>query len=111
MNMEQEPAEIRKLIERVESLGETHSLYKYVGLLNQAVQKCETAIAEYIASGNSYGIVKAQEDIAKANLCRIYSKCYHDLSNLYGKTYVNRLFPQLKSSKGVEEPEIESTNE
>ena len=105
--VETEPTLVEKLILGVQSLGEGHPLEEHIGALQAAVDNCKTAITDLKTAITAEKMAEALEAIAKMNLTRQYEQNIYTASSKFGKTFANRLFPQIftpTKSETVVEP-------
>jgi len=107
--VETEPTLVEKLILGIQSLGEGHPLAEHVGTLQEAIDKSKTAINELKTTITAEKMADALEAIAKVNLTRQYEQNIYMASSKFGKTFANRLFPQIKAN-GKSEPDDEPAN-
>lgn len=92
-----EPTLVEKLIIAIQSLGPGHPLVEHTWNLRQAADNCKTAIGELNAAITAQKTAEAFEAIAKVNLTRQYEQNIHMAGSKFGKTFANRLFPQITS--------------
>jgi len=95
--VESEPTLVEKLILGIQSLGD-HPLGEYIASLQSAVENSKTAIGELKEAITDEKMAEALESIAKVNLTRQYALNIYAASSKFGKTYANRLFPQIFTS-------------
>jgi len=100
--VETEPTLVEKLILGVRSLGGGHPLSEHIGPLQEAVDKCKTAIDELKTAITAEKMAEALEAIAKVNLTRQYEQNIYMASSKFGKTFANRLFPQIFTATKIE---------
>ena len=93
--VETEPTLVEKLILGVQSLGEGHPLTEHIGTLQDAINTSKTAIADLKDAITTEKMAEALEAIAKVNLTRQYEQNIYMAGSKFGKTFANRLFPQI----------------
>ncbi len=102
------------LVARLESLGADHQLNRLVAYLQEGIDKCREALANYHNAIRKQKEAEAQEEIAKSNLAKQYEFNYLDSVKMFGKSFANRLFPVIHSSRknqaGKKEKEITQTD-
>lgn len=115
-NFLDEPAEIRKVIDRIRSLGPDHQLSSWAQKLDQCVTASETAITNFKAALTKEASCRTDLSIAKFNLIRAYNNTILQAQQLFGRKNANKLFPQVRSTssdddvnENIEEPELDTT--
>lgn len=99
--IETEPTLVEKLILGLQSLGEGHPLTEHIGALQDAINNSKTAINELKGAITTEKMAEALEAIAKVNLTRQYEQNIYMASSKFGKSFANRLFPQIfNTTKG-----------
>lgn len=100
----EEPAEIEKIVIRIENLGAEHPLFPLAAELREKITKCQTAITNHYEAIRQQKRAEAEEEIAQAKLRQIYENNYLDARKEFGKVNAEQLFP-LTSSNARTEPE------
>jgi hypothetical protein len=104
--VESELTLVEKLVLGIRGLDEGHPLAEYIAPLKEAGEASKTAIGELKSAITAEKTAEALEAIAKVNLTRQYEQNIYAASSKFGKSYANRLFPQIftatKSETAVE---------
>lgn len=90
-----EPDEAEKILTRLQSLDEEHSLKKDQEGLQNAITNSRDGLGKYNHLITQWKMAEAEEEIAKANLRRQYEHNYLDAIKLFDKRFAQRLFPNL----------------
>jgi hypothetical protein len=113
-NFFDEPAEIRKAIDRIRSLGPDHQLFTCAAQLDQFATASETAITNFKVALSKEASCQVELSIAKFNLIRTYNNTILQAQQLFGRKNANKLFPQVRNSSSdddtnetIEEPELD----
>jgi hypothetical protein len=105
---EEETVEVAKVVARIQSLGETHTLYPLAAALAECVEQVNVAIKTHLDSISLVGKAEAELQIAKANLIRQYLANKFAAELKFGKPVANRLFPIINSRNNGSDDEQES---
>lgn len=108
MNMYKEPAKALEIAEKLGSFGATHALASFVPEIKKAVTASDKAIADEKTAVNAEGIAKANAEVAKLQLIRIYNGNYHKAADESGKDFAEHLFPDLGGTSGNDKPDDNS---
>ncbi|MBN2090035.1 hypothetical protein JW964_10485 [candidate division KSB1 bacterium] len=98
----EEPAEVEKIVIRIENLSADHPLYPLAAELREKITKCQTAITNHHEAIRQHKRVEAEEEIAQAKLRQVYENNYLDARKEFGKVNVEQLFPQTGSNTKTE---------
>ncbi len=107
VNPMNEPAEVKKVITRLQSLGSAHPLFQMADYLTEAVEKVNEIVPKYLDSVSQVGTTDAELQIAKADLIRQYLHNMFEAEKMFGRNYADKLFPRL-SRKSSKEDESDS---
>ncbi len=102
-NALQEPAEVMKVVSRIQTLGSSHPLYSQAKILTEAADKVNEIAAQYLDSINKVGAADAELQIAKADLIRQYLSNMFEAEKLFGRKMADRLFPRMVRKSSSEE--------
>ena len=91
-----------ELKERIKSLGAEHSLSAQITPLEESIANVRTSLSTLQQAKTKVRTVVANEEVAQANLRKQYEHNYLDAIKTFGKTFANRLFPQITSKKKLE---------
>lgn len=106
-----EPAEVKKVISRVQNLGPDHPLRNLADVLSNALALSEQAIKELNDSISKAAVCQVDLEISKNNLVKTYNNTILDAIKLYGRKGANKLFPQIRSSSISDEDEEDVPDE
>jgi hypothetical protein len=106
-NPENEPAEVMKVVSRIQTLGKDHQLTSLAAYLTEGVEKSNEYIKQYLASIAKVGMVDAELQIAKANLIKQYIANMFEAEKMFGRKYAARLFPKLNTNSSDAEENVE----
>ncbi len=93
-----EPTEVEKIAIRIESLGASHALYPLAAELREKVNQSRNAIDMYYEAIRQQKRAEAEQEIAAAQLRRIYEINYLEARKDLGKENAEQLFPQTSAS-------------
>jgi hypothetical protein len=97
--LKEEPDNVDALAKKVESLGPDHGLAPHAAQLRAGAQAVRDALNLHNEAIRAQKSAEAEEDIAKSALRRKYEANYLDGRKLWGRVFVERLFPDLRSAK------------
>jgi len=100
-----EPAEVRKVISRINNLGPDHILKKWADELLVCVTDSEETVTKYYEAIQKVANCQVDLTMAKFNLVRAYNSRILDAIKLFGRKNVNKLFPQVRDSSSDETDE------
>ncbi len=99
MPIQDEPTAAEQIAVRLESLGESHDLYKHAATLRQCIKNVRNSLTAYKEAIKEQKLAEAEEEIAKAELRIQYENNYLDARKEFGKVLAERLFPSLTTSR------------
>jgi len=94
-----EPAEVRKLINRIRILGPDHPLLQNASRLQQLVKESEEAIHNLADAEEIMDSCQEDLNAAKQKLIQVYNNTILKSIQLFGKNNTDKLFPSIKSKK------------
>lgn len=95
----EEPDAAHGIAQKLVSLGQSHELYPLAAKIEEAVSNCRDALAQQVSALQAAGDAKTALSISKTMLVRQYNAGYFAAANDVSKSYAEKLFPQLRSSK------------
>lgn len=94
-NPADEPAEVTKVVSRLQSLGSNHVLAAFIPSLTESAEKVSEYSNKYLTAISQVGKADADLQIAKANLIRQYTFNMFEAEKMFGRKYASRLFPKI----------------
>lgn len=111
VSYDNEPAEVEKIILKINDLGAEHPIAAHVPVLQESVNTCKAAIDANNTAKNAFDQAKTLLNIAKGNLNKQYEKTIYAASGKFGKKYAERLFPAIKKATKKSDDEAEEAAE
>lgn len=108
LNRYAEPAEVNRLIVRIEKLGSNHPLFGEAQALRTLVSASQTAIDKFHAAEIAEKIAITEEEMARAAARKQFELNYLEARKLFGKLLAERLFPRIIPG-GKKEPKPAAT--
>ena len=94
-----EPNNVDALATKLELLGPDHDLAPHAAKLRAGAQAVRNALNLHGEAIRSQKSAEAEEEIAKSTLRRKYEANYLDGRKLWGRTFADRLFPDLRPAR------------
>lgn len=103
-NRDKQLIELENVAVKLEALGETHPLFPLATELRTKMKSVSDSIQIYLEALRLEEAAKAEEEIAKEEVCAQYAVSFYDACKAIGKKRAAYLFPKRKTNKGVVKP-------
>jgi hypothetical protein len=98
-NDEVQPDVAHSIAQKVLSLGVSHELFPFAEKIEKAVADCRKALAQQVIADQNLGDSKTAMSISKVAVVRQYNANFFAAASDVDKTFAEKLFPQLRSTK------------
>lgn len=105
MPLDEEPDEAEQIAQKLTALGEQHPLYPLAKEIIDAVADCRKALKAQEEVTKVYYQTRTAAELSKLALIRQYNGMYFVAASEVGKSFAERLFPQLSASSRTDDDE------
>lgn len=106
-----EPAEVKKIISRIQNLGADHPLKAQADKLSEVVAQSDFAIRELNDSMIKEASCQVDLEVSRNNLVKTYNNLILDAIKAYGRKNANKLFPQIRGSSSGSDDEDDTSDD